>query len=190
MFGGVRIAGKGATDMAETHPLVVLARETIEAFVRDGVRIKPAKDLPPEMQRQAGAFVTIRRHGQLRGCIGTIQPTCDTVAEEVIQNAISAATRDPRFPPLRRDELQDLDVKVDVLGEPELVTSLDELDPKRYGLIVQSRRHALKRGLLLPDLEGIDTVEKQVYWTRYHKAGITDPDEPVQMYRFEVVRYT
>lgn len=176
--------------MAETHPLVALARETIERFVRDGVRIKPARDLPAEMRRQAGAFVTIRRHGQLRGCIGTIQPTCDMVAEEVIQNAISAATRDPRFPPLRRDELTDLDVKVDVLGEPESVTDLDELDPKRYGLIVQSKKHPWKRGLLLPDLEGIDTVEKQVYWTRHHKAGITDPDEPVEMFRFEVVRYT
>lgn len=176
--------------MAEFHPLVVLARETIEHYVRDGERISPPKQPGPEMQRQAGAFVTIHRHGQLRGCIGTIHPTCDTVAEEVIQNAISAASRDPRFPPVRGDELEDLDVKVDVLGEPEPVTSLDELDPKRYGLIVQSRRHPSKRGLLLPDLEGIDTVEKQVYWTRYHKALITDPDEPVQMFRFEVRRYT
>ncbi len=108
----------------------------------------------------------------------------------MIQNAISAATRDPRFPPVRRSELADLEVKVDVLCEPEPVSSLDELDPKRYGLIVQSLKHPWKRGLLLPDLEGIDTVEKQVYWTRYHKAGITDPDEPVQMFRFEVRRYT
>jgi AmmeMemoRadiSam system protein A len=176
--------------MAETHPLVALARRTIEHFVRDGLRIEPPEDLPVEMRRQAGAFVTIHRHGQLRGCIGTIQPTCDNVAEEVIQNAISAATRDPRFPSVRPDELEDLDVKVDVLGEPESVASLDELDPKRYGLIVQSKRQPWKRGLLLPDLEGIDTVEKQVYWTRHHKAGITDPDEPVQMFRFEVVRYT
>jgi AmmeMemoRadiSam system protein A len=176
--------------MTESHPLVLLARRTIESYVRDGVRIKPPQDLNPEMQRQAGAFVSLHRHGQLRGCIGTIEPTCDCVAEEVIQNAISSATRDPRFPPVRRDELDGLDVKVDVLGEPEPVSGPDALDPKRYGLIVQSLSHPWKRGLLLPDLEGIDTVEKQVYWTRYHKAGITDPDEPVQMYRFEVVRYT
>ncbi len=176
--------------MTESHPLVVLARETIEHYVRDGVRIRPPKELGPEMRRRAGAFVTIHRQGQLRGCIGTIQPSCDTVAEEVIQNAISAASRDPRFSPVRRDELEDLDVKVDVLGESEPVTGLDQLDPKRYGLIVQSKRHPSKRGLLLPDLEGIDTVEKQVYWTRYHKALITDPDEPVQMFRFEVQRYT
>jgi len=176
--------------MTESHPLVVLARRTIESYVRDGVRIKPPQNPGPEMQRRAGAFVSLHRRGELRGCIGTIEPTCDCVAEEVIQNAISSATRDPRFPPVRRDELDGLDVKVDVLGEPEPISGIDALDPKRYGLIVESLRHPWKRGLLLPDLEGIDTVEKQVYWTRYHKAGITDPDEPVRMYRFEVVRYT
>jgi AmmeMemoRadiSam system protein A len=141
------------------------------------------------MRRQAGAFVTIRRQGQLRGCIGTIQPVCENVAEEVVQNAISSASKDPRFPPLGRGELEGLEVKVDVLGEPEPVDSLEQLDPRRYGLIVQSISQPWKRGLLLPDLEGIDTVEKQVYWTRHHKAGITDPDEPVQMFRFEVMRY-
>ncbi len=176
--------------MTEFHPLVALARKTIDRYVREGVKIKPPRELSPEMRRQAGAFVTIHRHGQLRGCIGTIQPSCDTVAEEVIQNAISAASRDPRFPAVRRDELDELDVKVDVLGEPEPVTSLDELDPKRYGLIVQSKSYPSRRGLLLPDLPGIDTVEQQVYWTRYHKALITDPDEPVEMFRFEVQRYT
>jgi AmmeMemoRadiSam system protein A len=176
--------------MTVFHPLVALARETIERFVLDGVRVEPPEELTAEMRRRAGAFVTVRRHGQLRGCIGTIQPTCDSVAQEVIQNAISAITRDPRFPPLTREELEELEVKVDVLGEPEPVESLDELDPKRYGLIVQSKREPGKRGLLLPDLEGIDTVEKQVRWTRYHKARITDPDEPVEMLRFEVMRYS
>jgi AmmeMemoRadiSam system protein A len=176
--------------MAETHPLVALARETIERYVRDGVRISPPEELTEDMRRRAGAFVSIHRYGRLRGCMGTIQPMFDNVAEEVIQNAISAATRDPRFPAVRVDELADLDVKVDVLGEPELVTSLDDLDPKRYGLIIESEGYPKKRGLLLPDLEGIDTVEKQVYGTRYHKAGITDPDEPVRMFRFEVLRYT
>lgn len=176
--------------MTEHHPLVELARRTMERYIKDHVQIRPPRELPAEMQRRAGVFVTIRRYGQLRGCIGTIQPTCDNVAEEVIQNSISAATRDPRFPPLRPDELDDLEVKVDVLGDPEPVDSMDELDPRRYGLIVQSKKNPLKRGLLLPDLEGIDTVEKQVHWTRYHKAGITDPDEPVQMLRFEVRRYT
>jgi AmmeMemoRadiSam system protein A len=175
--------------VTESHPLVALARRTIEAYVRDRQTIDPPTDLTPEMRRRAGAFVTLHRKGKLRGCIGTIQPTCDTVAEEVMQNAISSAIRDPRFPPLRPSELADLEVKVDVLGDPEPVTSLDDLDPKRYGLIVQSLDQPWKRGLLLPDLEGIDTVEKQVHWTRYYKAGITDPNEPVQMFRFEVKRY-
>ncbi len=176
--------------MTESHPLVKLARETIELYVKEGRQPASPQALPPDMRRQAGAFVSIHRRGELRGCIGTIQATCDNVAEEVIQNAVSAATRDPRFPPIRRDELADLEIKVDVLGEPEAISSTDELDPKRYGLIVQSLANSWKRGLLLPDLEGIDTVEKQVYWTRYHKAGITDPKEPVQMFRFEVERHT
>jgi AmmeMemoRadiSam system protein A len=140
------------------------------------------------MEPRAGAFVTLHHHGELRGCIGTIQPTQANLAEEVIANAIAAASRDPRFPPVGRHELADLDVKVDVLTEPEPVEGVEDLDPKRYGLIVQSEKHPWKRGLLLPDLEGIDTAEKQLFWTRYHKAGITDPDEPVQLFRFEVRR--
>jgi AmmeMemoRadiSam system protein A len=167
---------------------VNLARRTIEVYVREGREIEPPDELTGEMARQAGAFVTIRRHGSLRGCIGTIHPVHGNLAEEVIHNAISAATRDPRFPPVRRNELDDIEVKVDVLGEPELVHSLDELDPKRYGLIVQSVAEPWRRGLLLPDLEGIDTVEKQVHYARHHKAGITERDEPVDMYRFEVIR--
>ncbi len=176
--------------MPTSHHLVQLARDTIVNYVRHGKAIQQPEELTPEMEKQAGAFVSIHKHGMLRGCIGTIEPTQVNVAQEVIENAILAATRDPRFPPVMPEELADLDIKVDVLGEPEPVESLEELDPKRYGLIVQSLRHPWKRGLLLPDLEGIDTVEKQVFWTRVHKAGIIDPDEPVQMYRFEVVRYT
>lgn len=175
--------------MEERHPLVELARKSIETYVREGRRPRLPAELPPEMQRAAGVFVSIHQCGQLRGCIGTIQPTCGTVAEEVIENAIAAATCDPRFPPITADELASLEIKVDVLDRPEPVQSLEELDPKRYGLIVQSKKEPWRRGLLLPDLEGIDTVEKQVYWTRYHKAGISDPDEPVEMFRFEVHRY-
>jgi AmmeMemoRadiSam system protein A len=176
--------------MSESHPLVKLARRTIETFVREGKTIPPPPELTDEMRQRAGAFVTLHRQGQLRGCIGTIYPVTETLAEEVIRNAILAATEDPRFSRVRRDELDDLEIKVDVMGEPEPVDSEDELDPKRYGLIVESILDRRKRGLLLPDLEGIDTVEKQIYWTRYYKAYITDPEEPVQMYRFEVRRYT
>jgi AmmeMemoRadiSam system protein A len=169
------------------HPLVQLARKTIETYVRHKETIQPPKELASEMEKQAGAFVSIHKHGMLRGCIGTIEPTQDNVAREVIQNAISAATRDPRFPPIMPEELADLDIKVDVLGEPEPVDGLEELDPRRYGVIVKSARDR-RRGLLLPDLEGVDTVEYQVDIAR-RKAGIR-PDEAIELYRFEVVRYT
>jgi len=173
-----------------SHPLVELARRTIETFVRTGQRIAPPRELSDDMRQRAGAFVSLHRCGELRGCIGTIEPVEDNLAAEIIQNAISAATRDPRFPAITPDELEGLDVKVDVLGEPEPIQGPDELDPKRYGLIVESVAHPWRRGLLLPDLEGIETVEQQMYWTRVHKAGIRDPSEPVRMYRFEVRRYT
>jgi AmmeMemoRadiSam system protein A len=173
--------------MTDIHPLVQLAKDTIENYVRHGKTIQPPEELTLEMEKQAGTFVSIHKHGMLRGCIGTIEPTQANVAQEVIQNAISSATRDPRFPPIMPEELADLDIKVDVLGEPEPVDGLEELDPKRYGVIVQSARD-WRRGLLLPDLEGVDTVEYQVDIAR-RKAGIS-PDEPIELYRFEVVRYT
>jgi AmmeMemoRadiSam system protein A len=173
--------------MTDLHPLVQLARDTIENYVRQGKTIQPPEKLTPEMEKQAGTFVSIHKHGMLRGCIGTIEPTQANVAQEVIQNAISAATRDPRFPPVMPEELADLDIKVDVLGEPEPVDGLEELDPRRYGVIVKSARD-WRKGLLLPDLEGVDTVEYQVSIAR-RKAGIMS-DEPIELYRFEVVRYT
>jgi AmmeMemoRadiSam system protein A len=173
--------------MPTLHPLVQLAKETIENYVRHGKIVQPPKELTPEMEKRAGTFVSIHKHGMLRGCIGTIEPTQANVAQEVIQNAISSATRDPRFPPIGPEELADLDIKVDVLGESEPVDGLEELDPKRYGVIVQSARD-WRKGLLLPDLEGVDTVEYQVDIAR-RKAGIR-PGEPIKLYRFEVVRYT
>ena len=173
--------------MPTSHPLVQLAKDTIENYVRQGTTIQPPKELASEMEKQAGAFVSIHKHGMLRGCIGTIEPTQTNVAQEVIQNAISAATRDPRFPPIGPEELADLEIKVDVLGEPEPVDGLEELDPKRYGVIVRSATD-WRRGLLLPDLEGVDTVEYQVDIAR-RKAGIR-PDEAIELYRFEVIRYT
>jgi len=178
--------------MSNPHPLVKLARETIEEYVRNR-RVPPSPpedELSPEMKQQGGVFVSIKKKGQLRGCIGTIEPRQTSVAEEVIQNAVSAATRDPRFPPIGPEELKDLQISVDVLTTPEPIGRLDQLDPKRYGLIVQSLANPLKRGLLLPDLPSIRTAEEQFHHTRVYKAGIADEDEPIQMYRFEVVRYT
>lgn len=167
------------------HPLVQLAKESIEAYVRSKKTISPPHDLTPEMAQQAGTFVSLHtKDGALRGCIGTFQPTRDNVAEEVIHNAISAATRDPRFAPVSTDELEDLDISVDVLTEPEPVKSVAQLDAKRYGVIVQS---GWRKGLLLPDLEGVDTPEYQIEICR-RKAGI-GPKEPVKLFRFEVKRY-
>jgi hypothetical protein len=167
------------------HPLVQLARRTIETYVREHKVIRPPAELTPDMQQRAGAFVSLHRHGQLRGCIGTFSPTQPNVAEEVINNAISSATQDPRFYPVQPSELADLEIKVDVLSEPEPVKDASALDARRYGVIVAAGR---RRGLLLPDLEGVDTVEEQIDICR-RKGGI-GPDEPVQLYRFTVQRYT
>jgi AmmeMemoRadiSam system protein A len=172
----------------ESHVLVQLARRTIETYVREGRVISPPDELSPEMEPRAGTFVSLHeRRGMLRGCIGTILPTQPNVAQEIIHNAISAATRDPRFPPVTPGELDGLDVKVDVLTTPEPISGPEELDPRRYGVIVEAA-HDWRRGLLLPDLEGVDTVEQQVSIAR-RKAGI-GPDESIKLSRFEVIRYT
>ena len=182
-----RVGLLGGKVVKEHHPLVVLARQAIESFVRESVVLEP-KALTPEMERQAGTFVSLHDgQGQLRGCIGTFMPAQANVALEVVHNAISAATRDPRFPPVRPHELADLDVKVDVLTTPEPVSGPQELDTRRYGVIVQAEQ-GWRRGLLLPDLEGIDTVEEQIRICRY-KAGIGE-GEAVQLLRFQVERYT
>jgi AmmeMemoRadiSam system protein A len=164
--------------------LVGLARETVEEYVRTGrVKSVPAP-LPTELEGRAGAFVCLKKFGRLRGCIGTIEPTETNLAAEVIQSAVNAAIYDPRFEPVAEEELEDLEYTIDVLSAAEQVTSLLELDPKRYGVIVES---GCKRGLLLPDLEGVDTVEDQV-GIAMRKAGIID-GEPMVLYRFQVTRH-
>jgi AmmeMemoRadiSam system protein A/AmmeMemoRadiSam system protein B len=164
---------------------VHLARETLETFVKTGKRIRLSEGLPEEMIKQkAGVFVSLKKHGSLRGCIGTIAPVTDSIAKEILRNAISSGTEDPRFPPVREEELSELIYSVDVLGEPEPITYMTDLDVERYGVIVTSGR---KRGLLLPNLEGVDTVEEQVAIAK-KKAGIYD-NEQITMERFEVVRH-
>jgi AmmeMemoRadiSam system protein A len=177
------------------HPLVRLARTTIEKYVREGKMLKPSEAPAPIEGEPAGVFVTIhyfdsaqyktRSTGELRGCIGTIEPSEDSLIQETINNAIAAATRDQRFPPVRPRELDDLVIDVSVLYPPEPIDSIAQLDPKQYGVIVQRGR---RRGLLLPDIPGIDDAETQVAFAR-RKAWI-DPDEPVQLYRFRVEKYT
>ena len=164
---------------------VRLAREAVEAYVLRREVLDVPAGLPDEMLSvQAGAFVSIHEHGDLRGCIGTIAPTRSCVAEEIIGNAISASTRDPRFPAIKPDELPWLDINVDVLGEPEDIDSEDELDVKRYGVIVSCGR---RRGLLLPDLDGIDTPEQQVEIAM--KKGGIHKFEKYKLQRFEVIRH-
>ena len=169
----------------ENEPFPVrLARQTVESFVKEGKRPSLPAEVPEEFERAAGVFVSIKKKGQLRGCIGTVYPMRGSVAEEIIENAISAAVRDPRFPPVAPEELEDLEYSVDVLGDPEPVSGLEELDPVRYGVIVSSGQ---RRGLLLPDLEGVETAEEQVSIAR-RKAGISE-NEPVTLERFEVKRF-
>ncbi len=166
------------------HPLVALAKRAVEEYVRDRRVITPPEDLSPEMKQRAGVFVSLKKNRQLRGCIGTIVPTTGNVAEEIIKNAIAAATEDPRFYPVQPEELDEIEYSVDVLSEPERVNDLSELDPKKYGVIVIKD---LRKGLLLPDLEGVDTVEEQLRIAKM-KAGIS-PDEDCEIYRFTVKRY-
>jgi AmmeMemoRadiSam system protein A len=166
------------------HPIVALAKDTVERYVKDGKKQSPPKALTPELKERAGVFVSIHKLGALRGCIGTFEPQQPNVAGEIITNAISSATQDPRFDAVTPDELKDLDYSVDVLTSPEPVADKSQLDPKRYGVIVEA---GWRRGLLLPDLEGVDSADEQIDICR-QKGGI-GPDEPVQLYRFEVKRY-
>lgn len=138
------------------------------------------------LQARAGAFVSLHLHDQLRGCIGTFLPTQANVAEEILRNGISAASRDPRFPPVRPEELPFLEYNVDVLSTPEPVSGPGELDPRKYGVIVKSARDE-RRGLLLPDLDEVDTTEEQIAIAR--QKGNIAATEPVQLYRFQVVRH-
>ena len=169
--------------MGEQHPIVGIARDAVEQYVRHGTVLQPDAT-EPELAERAGVFVSIHKQGRLRGCIGTFEPTLANVAEEAVSSAISAATRDPRFPPVAERELDSLDYHVDVLTHPEPVKDESHLDAKRYGVIVES---GWRRGLLLPDLEGVETVAQQIEISRM-KAGI-GPDEPIRLYRFEVKRY-
>ena len=181
-----KIADEAKRRKESEDAYVRLARQTIEAYVGERKQISIPKDLPEEMyESRAGVFVSLKEEGRLRGCIGTIAPVQKNIAEEIIANAISASTKDPRFHPVHPDELDKLVYSVDVLGTPEAITSPDELDVKRYGVIVTKGR---KRGLLLPNLDGVDTVEDQITIAK-QKAGISTYDDAVQLERFEVVRH-
>jgi len=183
--GGLTAANENRAE-AEGAELPALARQVVETYVTSGEIIKPPESSSDLLSQRAGCFVSIKTHaGELRGCIGTIDPAKDTLAEEVIANAISAATLDPRFTPVRADELPGLKYSVDVLSPPEL-TRLEDLDPRVYGVIVEDE-NGVRRGLLLPGLEGIETAEQQVEIAT-RKAGVS-PGEAVRLWRFRSDRY-
>ena len=163
-----------------------LARKSLEEYILyGGVMDIYNDDIPKEMvENQAGVFVIIKQYGQLRGCLGTTEPIRKNIAEEIAYNAIGAGTRDPRFFPVKKEELDSLEYFVDVIKEPEPVQSIDQLDVKKYGIIVSCNS---KTGILLPDLEGINTPKEQVS-IALQKAGIREA-EPYNMKRFEVIRH-
>lgn len=164
---------------------VKLARYTLEYYINHNCLPDIPTDLPENFYKEkAGVFVSLKKRGQLRGCIGTILPVTENITEEIRRNAVSAGIDDPRFDPVQPEELQDLEYSVDILTEPEPIDSAAQLDPKRYGVIVT---HGAKRGLLLPDLAGVDTTEEQIAIAR-QKAGIRS-GETISLSRFEVVRY-
>lgn len=170
---------------AKEDPYVKLARHTIETWLRTGELPRVPKELPGELySRRAGAFVSLKEDGRLRGCIGTTRAVQGSLAEEIMHNAVSACSQDPRFSPVELWEAERLTITVDVLGDTERISSPDELDVKRYGVIVTKGG---RRGLLLPNLEGVDTVEQQIAIAK-QKAGISE-QEQVALERFEVVRH-
>jgi AmmeMemoRadiSam system protein A len=166
-------------------PFVRLARRNVEQYVRTRKSVAPPEDTESELlSRSAGVFVSIEKDGALRGCIGTILPTKENIALEILANSVSAATRDPRFDPIAPEELDALSYSVDVLSPPEPIQSKSELDVTRYGVIVTCGR---RRGLLLPNLDGVDTVDRQVS-IALQKGGIR-AHEPYTLERFEAVRH-
>ena len=190
---GANMADAGSLQHADAETagmderLPELARLTVETFVREGRMLDvPVVSEDSLLAQRAACFVSIKtREGDLRGCIGTVEPMQATLAEELIHNAISAATRDPRFSPVAISELARLRYSVDVLSPPE-PTRFEDLNPKTYGLIVADRSG--RRGLLLPDLEGVETAEQQLQITA-RKAGIAPGAKDVKLYRFRVRRY-
>ncbi|MFM8552908.1 MAG: AmmeMemoRadiSam system protein A [Nitrospiraceae bacterium] len=170
------------------HPLVGLATQAIAAYLADQRVLEPPADLYeawPEALQPAGVFVCLKYEGRLRGCIGTTEPLYETMAIEVVRNAIGAATRDPRFGPVQTHELADLSIAIDILSACESVPGLESLDPDRYGIILKSGE---QRSVLLPAIEGIDSALAQVAAARA-KAGLA-PDAPAELFRFTVQRFS
>jgi len=183
LVAGFRIGNyKGNETKESAH--TQLARRSLEYYLRTGETMPVPQPVPEGMEERAGVFVSLKKSGRLRGCIGTFAPYHKNIASEIIHNAVAAGVEDPRFWPVELSELPEIDFSVDVLTSPAPVSSRDELDAKRYGVIVKSGR---KTGLLLPDLEGVDSADQQIS-IACQKAGIS-PGEQIELFRFEVIRY-
>lgn len=168
------------------NQIIKLARGAIKAYLETGKIINSPQPLPKSFQKKAGVFVSLHlKDESLRGCIGTFLPTQKNLAQEIIKNAIAAVAEDPRFEPLTRKELKNIKVSVDILSPSKLIKNIDDLGPKKYGIIVKS--NSGKIGLLLPDIPGIDTPKKQIA-IACQKAGILT-NEPINLFRFSVKRY-
>ncbi|MDX9715326.1 MAG: AmmeMemoRadiSam system protein A [Dissulfurispiraceae bacterium] len=167
------------------HPFAALAKSAVEEYIRNGSILPEPEELSSDLQSTAAAFICLKSHGDLRGCIGTFMPAYKNLFYEIVNNSIAAATKDPRFEPVSADELGDIQYTVDVLSEPEKVEDISELDPKKYGVIVSKGNN---RGLLLPDLEGVNTVEEQLRIAKM-KAYIDPNDDDISISRFVVQRY-
>lgn len=179
-----QLTNVSASEIEEDVP--ALARRSVETFIREGEMLDAPSPRSGLLAARAPCFVSLKtRDGELRGCIGTIEPVKDSLAEEIVANAVSAAISDPRFDPVRENELADLVYSVDVLLPPEPAV-LEELDPKIYGVIVEDESEE-RRGLLLPDIPGVETAEQQVQIAQ-RKAGIPH-GTPIKLLRFKVERY-
>lgn len=176
----------GVLDGPEADACVALARACVEAAASGGRAHLDPSCIPGDCtDRRAGAFVSIHKDGELRGCMGTVAPLRESLAQEIASNAVAASSRDPRFPPVSVDELERLEYSVDVLEAPEPIGSSDELDPARYGVVVSK---GTRRGVLLPALPGVDDAASQVA-IACAKAGIAPNEEGIVLERFEVVRH-
>jgi len=171
------------------HTLIVLVKKIVEAYIKEEKIIKAEDNLIKEFsEKKAGVFITIEKNKNLRGCIGTYLPTKNNIIEEIIQNTISAATEDYRFDPIQEDELPFLSYTVSILEKPELIKNRKELNPKEYGIIIKTLNYPPKSALLLPDLEGIDTIEKQISIT-CQKGNIDQLKEEIIIYKFRIKKY-
>ena len=169
------------------NPYTTLAKLAVETYIKDNKIIDPPKNLPQEfLLKKAGAFVTILENGNLKGCIGTYLPTRENIAQEIIHNAITAATEDYRFNSVTENDLDNLSYEVYILEKPEKIKNISQLDPLKYGVLVKSNTG--KSGLLLPDLEGLNTTEKQLEAVCV-KAGINPELENIEIYKFEAKKY-